>query len=208
MEFIFSPDNEVENNTLIRNTTGIVVLYSNGVKILRNRLLNMPDATSSALSVKGSSQVRIEGNEIVRCAVGLTANSPTHPENILYLNNNRFAYNDVAMYFYGEKGGHIVHGNRFTGNIIPIAVSAASSALDNDWRGNYWDTYEGFDRDQNGTGDTPHNIYLYSDRLWMDRPMSRFFRGSPVLEVVDFIERLAPFSDPKLVLSDPTPRIH
>lgn len=208
MEFIFSPGNTVENNTLIRNTSGIVVLYSHEVVIRENKLLNMPDTTSSALAVKGSSQVRIEGNEIVRCAVGLTANTPTHPENALYLNNNRFAYNDVAMCFYGEKGGHIVHGNRFISNIIPVAVSAASSALDNDWRGNYWDNYEGFDRDLDGVGDTPHTIYLYSDRLWMDRPMVRFFRGSPVLEMVDFIERLAPFSPPDLILSDPAPRIH
>lgn len=208
MELIFSPNNEIAENTLIRNTTGIVLIYSNGVVIRENRLLNMPDATSSALAVKESSQVRLEANDIVRCAVGLTANSPTDPENIIYLTNNHFAYNDVAMYFYGEKGGHIIHGNRFTGNIIPIAVSAASSALDNDWRDNAWDTYEGFDRDLDGTGDTPHNIYLYSDRLWMDRPMARFFRGSPVLEMVDFIERLAPFSMPDLILSDPSPRMH
>jgi nitrous oxidase accessory protein len=208
MELIFSHNNEIEDNTLAGNTSGIVLIYSNEVIIRNNRLLNMPDATSSALAVKGSSQVRLEANDIVRCAVGLTANSPTHPENILYLNDNHFAYNDVAMYFYGEKGGHIVHGNRFTGNIIPVAVSAATSARGNDWRDNAWDTYEGFDRDRDGTGDTPHNIYLYSDRLWMDRPMARFFRASPVLEMVDFIERLAPFSTPELILSDPSPRMH
>lgn len=208
MELIFSPDNEIARNTLIRNTTGIVLVYSNGVVIRENQLLNMPDATSSALAVKESSQVRLEANDIVRCAVGLTANSPTDPGNIIYLTNNHFAYNDVAMYFYGERGGHIIHGNRFTGNIISVAVSAATSALDNDWRGNAWDTYEGFDRDLDGSGDTPHNLYLYSDRLWMDRPMVRFFRGSPVLEMVDFIERLAPFSMPDLVLSDPAPRMH
>lgn len=208
MELIFSPSNEIENNILIRNTSGIVLIYSDDVRIRGNQLLNMPDATSSALAVKGSSQVVIERNEVVRCAVGLTANSPTHPENVLYLTDNRFAYNDVAMYFYGEKGGHILHGNRFTGNIVPVAVSAATSALANDWRGNYWDTYEGFDLNHDGTGDTPHNVYLYSDRLWMDRPMTRFFRGSPVLEMVDFIERLAPFSDPDLILSDPAPRVH
>ncbi len=208
MELIFSPDNLIEGNTLIRNTTGIVLIYSNDVIIRNNRLLNMPDATSSALAVKESSQVQITGNDVVRCAVGLTANSPTHPENILYLNNNHFAYNDVAMYFYGEKGGHVVHANRFTGNIIPVAVSAASSALDNDWLGNAWDTYEGFDRNRDGIGDTPHRLLLYSDRLWMDRPMARFFRGSPVLEMVDFIERLAPFSNPELILSDPAPRMH
>lgn len=208
MELIFSPDNEIAQNTLKRNISGIVLVYSNGVIIRENHLLNMPDITSSALAVKESSQVRLESNNIVRCAVGLTANSPTDPGNIIYLRNNHFAYNDVAMYFYGEKGGHIVHGNRFTGNITTIAVSAASSALDNDWRGNHWDTYRGFDRNGDGIGDTPHNIFLYSDRLWMDRPMARFFRASPVLEMVDFIERLAPFSMPDLILSDPEPSVY
>ncbi len=208
MELIFSPDNEIARNTLLRNISGIVLVYSNGVIIRENHLLNMPDITSSALAVKESSQVRLESNDIVRCAVGLTANSPTDPGNIIYLRNNHFAYNDVAMYFYGEKGGHIVHGNRFTGNITTIAVSAASSALDNDWRGNYWDNYRGFDRNGDGIGDTPHNIFLYSDRLWMDRPMARFFRASPVLEMVDFVERLAPFSMPDLILSDPEPSVY
>jgi len=208
MELIFSPDNEIARNTLLRNISGIVLVYSNGVIIRENHLLNMPDITSSALAIKESSQVRLESNDIVRCAVGLTANSPTDPGNIIYLRNNHFAYNDVAMYFYGEKGGHIVHGNRFTGNITTIAVSAASSALDNDWRGNYWDNYRGFDRNGDGIGDTPHNIFLYSDRLWMDRPMARFFRASPVLEMVDFVERLAPFSMPDLILSDPEPSVY
>ncbi|AKH22098.1 copper ABC transporter substrate-binding protein [Sedimenticola thiotaurini] len=208
MELIFSPDNLIARNTLLRNIAGIVLVYSNGVVVRENHLLNMPDITSSALAVKESSQVRLESNDIVRCAVGLTANSPTDPGNIIYLRNNHFAYNDVAMYFYGEKGGHVVHGNRFTGNITTIAVSAASSALDNDWRGNQWDTYRGFDRNRDGIGDTPHNIFLYSDRLWMDRPMARFFRASPALEMVDFIERLAPFSMPDLILSDPKPSVY
>lgn len=113
--------------------------------------------------------------------------------------------NDVAMYFYGEKGGHVIRGNRFESNLLTVAVSAPTSALANDWKGNYWDDYEGFDRDADGIGDTPHNIYLYSDRLWMERPMTQFFRVSPTLELIDFIERLAPFSKPDLILRDPVP---
>ncbi len=35
--------------------------------------------------------------------------------------------------------------------------------------------------------------------------MARFFRGSPLLNLIDFTERLAPFSNPELVLRDPTP---
>jgi len=79
--------------------------------------------------------------------------------------------------------------------------------LANDWKGNYWDDYAGFDRDADGIGDTPHNVYLYSDRIWMERSMTRFFRASPALELIDFVERLTPFSKPDLILSDPLPQM-
>ena len=149
----------------------------------------------------------IEGNEVLHCAMGLMVNSPVHPENILYLKGNRLAYNDVALYFYGEKGGHVIHDNRLEDNLLQVAVTAYTSALHNDWLGNYWDDYQGFDLDANGRGDTPHVLYLYADRIWMDRPMTSFFRSSPALETIDFVERLAPFSDPDVILRDPSPRV-
>ncbi|MBV5336089.1 hypothetical protein JZU48_03640, partial [bacterium] len=46
---------------------------------------------------------------------------------------------------------------------------------------------------------------VYADRLWMDVPATQFFRASPVLELMDFIERLAPFSPPRLLLRDAKP---
>ncbi len=45
------------------------------------------------------------------------------------------------------------------------------------------------------------------DRIWMEAPMATFFRISPVLELLDFLERLAPFSTPHRVLQDPVPKI-
>ncbi len=207
MEFVFSPGNLIEGNRISRNTTGIVGLYSDELEIRGNRIMHLRQVAGSALAIKESSQVVIEDNEILHCTVGMITNSPTHPENVLHLRGNRFAYNDVGLYFYGEKGGHELHGNYFEDNLLDVAVSASSSALDNDWSGNHWDNYQGFDLDQNGIGDTPYQVYLYADRIWLDRPMTRFFRSSPVLELIDFVERLAPFSDPKLILQDPEPRV-
>jgi nitrous oxidase accessory protein len=129
------------------------------------------------------------------------------PENVLLLEGNRFAYNDIALSFYGEKGGHRIHANRFEHNLTDVRVSAVTTALDNDWRGNYWDLYRGLDLDRDGIGDQPHELYLYADRIWMDVPSARFFRSSPLLETLDFIERLAPLSPPRPVLRDPAPRV-
>jgi nitrous oxidase accessory protein len=37
-------------------------------------------------------------------------------------------------------------------------------------------------------------------------PPARFFKNSPVMELLDFLERLAPFSAPDLTLRDGRPR--
>jgi nitrous oxidase accessory protein len=72
----------------------------------------------------------------------------------------------------------------------------------NEWRGNHWDDYAGFDRNADGVGDTPYELYAYADRIWIELPAARFFKTSPVLELLDFLERLAPFSSPELTLKD------
>jgi nitrous oxidase accessory protein len=40
----------------------------------------------------------------------------------------------------------------------------------------------------------------------MEVPDARFFKSSPVMELLDFLERLAPFSTPELQLRDAKPR--
>ena len=207
MHFVFSPGNVVEENTLHGNETGIMVLYSDDLTLRGNRLWNARHASGAALALKESVNLTVEGNEIVHNAVGIQANSPNQPEHVVTLRGNRLAYNDVAMYFYGEKGGHRIEGNRFERNFTDVAVSHPVAARGHLWRGNHWDTYEGFDRDGDGVGDYPHQVFLYADRIWMDRPLTRFFRASLALEVIDFLERLAPFSTPEPVLVDPLPRV-
>lgn len=207
MEFVFSPGNEIRDNQIRDNVTGIVAIYSGELRITGNRISKLRQHTGFGLSIKESSKVVVDGNEIVHCAIGFVVNAPIQPENITYLRNNLFAYNEAAMFFYGDRGGHIIEGNRFNNNHTDVLVSSASSALDNKWLGNIWDSYEGFDQDQDGIGDTPHNLYIYADRLWMDTPMARFYRGTPALELVDFVERLAPFSEPQLILQDARPSV-
>jgi nitrous oxidase accessory protein len=205
MHLVFSPGNVIEGNRLSGNSTGIAVLYSDNVTIRGNTIHDSHGTAGAGLAFKESSDVLVEGNEVVHCTVAVQANSPIHPANIIRFRDNRFAHNVTGMYFYGEKGGHIVRGNRFEKNLLNVAVSAAASARDNDWHGNLWDDYEGFDRDGDGIGDTPYELWAFADRIWMETPMARFFRNSPLFELLDLLERLAPFSSPELILRDPRP---
>ena len=88
-----------------------------------------------------------------------------------------------------------------------IFVGGGNSANRNEWQGNYWSDYRGFDRNHDGVGDTPHEIYAYADRIWLDSPYAQFFKGSPLMETLDFLERLAPFSEPELLIRDAAPKL-
>jgi nitrous oxidase accessory protein len=195
MQFVFSPDSVVENNTLSHNVTGIVVLNSDSVMVRRNRIMHSMQSSSAGVAVKKSGRVRVEGNEIVHCAVGVLADSPIDQEESLILLDNRLAHNTIGMQFYGERGGHVIRGNSFEKNLSQVVVfgSDRANAQGNEWHGNYWDDYEGFDLNHDGIGDKPYELYAWADRIWMENPKARFFRNAPALELLDFLERLAPF---------------
>jgi len=205
MEFMFSPANEVAGNQIRNNDTGIAVIYSNEVNIHDNRIAHMRKLTGSGISFKESARVKVSNNEIAHSNIGLLANSPLDPQNRMTVEGNLFAYNVLGIYFYGEKGGHIIKNNRFDNNFTDAMGSAPRTIRYNNWGANQWDQYQGFDQDGDGTGDRPHDVYLFSEHLWANRPMSRFFRGSLVMSLLEFASRLAPFSAPVMEYSDPLP---
>lgn len=205
MQIVFSPRLLIENNHLSQMGTGIVVLYSPDITLRGNHVEHALTGGGAGIVFKESDTGVVEGNTILHCTVGLKVDAPPEPVGVLEVRNNRFAHNLTGMFFYGEAGGHRIIGNRFEKNLVPVAISAAGAGAANLWQGNRWDDYEGFDRDGDGIGDTPHELWLYADRLWMETPQASFFRNSPGLELLDFLERLAPFSTPHRVLQDKLP---
>jgi len=205
MHVIFSPRLLIADNLLENTGTGIVAMYSPELTVRGNRIRHVLDGGGAGIAFKDSGGTLIEGNELVHCAVGLMADSPLNAELTLTIRANRFAHNLIALSFYGELGGHRILDNRFESNLTQVFVSAPGVGAGNVWQGNYWSDYQGFDRDGDGIGDTPHENWLYADRIWMELPKTQFFRNAPVLELIDFLERLAPFSLPHLILRDAQP---
>ncbi|CAA7626604.1 nitrous oxide reductase family maturation protein NosD [Magnetospirillum sp. UT-4] len=206
MHFMFAADNVVENNRFLNNSVGISMMYDEGDVVRNNVISHSVGATGTCLSLKEASNIVIEGNEILYCANGIFLDlSPFQPEAVNRISNNRIAFNDIAISFLNDWERNHFTGNRLTGNMTEVAVFGGGSAKRNLWDGNAWDGYEGFDRDGDGIGDTPHRVMGYAGRVWMDVPDTRFFKGTAILEVLDFLDRLAPFSEPELLLEDSRP---
>jgi nitrous oxidase accessory protein len=204
---MYAHKNHVEDNEFLENMTGIFLMYSDGVEVRRNRILGAQGSTGVGVGFKESSDVVIEDNDIVYCATGILLDvSPYEPDTVNRFVRNRLAYNGVGVVFHTDWTGNEFRDNEFRGNFTQVAVRGGGGAARNVWAGNHFDDYQGFDRDGDGRGDTPYELRAYADRIWMGVPPASFFRGSPLLEVIDFLDRLAPFSTPTLILRDEQPR--
>lgn len=207
IHFMFANNNLVEGNRFYDNAVGVYFMYTEGGVLKNNLISHATGAAGMAIGFKEASNTVVEGNEIIYCAVGIGSDlSPFQPDSKIWVRNNRFAYNGIAVKLTSELGGNVVTDNIFEGNLTHVVQSGRGKSGLNEWRGNYWDDYQGFDRNGDGIGDTPYELYAYADQIWIEMPPARFFKTAPVMELLDFLERLAPFSSPELTLKDEKPR--
>lgn len=206
LHFMYAQHNKVIDNHYEGNQVGIFLMYSDSVEIRGNYIANALGPTGMGIGFKETSDVDVLDNKILYCAKGIYLDvSPYDPETTNRLTGNLIAFSGIGIQFLNDWKGNILENNRFKGNITQVTVAGGKTAKRNHWEGNYWDDYEGFDQDGDGIGDKPYELYGYADRIWMDVPYAQYFKGSPVLEVLDFLERLAPFSDPDMLLRDEKP---
>uniref|UniRef100_Q47FR5 Periplasmic copper-binding protein n=1 Tax=Dechloromonas aromatica (strain RCB) TaxID=159087 RepID=Q47FR5_DECAR len=210
IHFMFANDNVVERNEFYDNAVGVYFMYTEGGVVRNNVISHATGATGMGIGFKEASGTIIENNEIIYCGVGIGSDlSPFQPDSTIEIRGNRFAYNGTGILFNSETGGNNMVDNIFEGNLTQVAYGGHgdnNNSPKNVWIGNYWDDYQGFDRNGDGFGDKTHELYAYADQIWMELPVARFFRSSPVMELLDFLERLAPFSTPDLILRDEKPR--
>ncbi len=209
LHFMYSKHNDVIDNHYENNAVGIFLMYSDGVVIRNNLIANANGPTGMGIGFKESSDVEIAHNQLLYNAIGIYLDlSPFQPDTTNRIHDNIIAFSGIGISFLSDWPGNVIRGNDFRGNITQVAVSGNGKSVDrNTWDGNYWDDYEGFDLNHDGIGDHAYELYSYADRIWMDVPPARFFKGTPMLETLDFLERLAPFSKPSRLLSDARPLI-
>jgi len=207
IHFMFARDNLVEYNRFYDNAVGVYWMYTEGGILRHNLISHATGATGMAIGFKEASNAVVENNEVIYCAIGIGSDlSPFQPDSTMTIRNNRFAFNGIGVQFTSELGGNVVTDNIFEGNLTNVVQAGRGKAGLNQWQGNFWDDYKGFDRNYDGMGDTAYELYAYADQIWIEMPTARFFKTSPVMELLDFLERLAPFSSPELTLKDSKPR--
>lgn len=208
LHLMYARNNVIEDNIFDHNAVGIYLMYDEGDIVRRNRVFQALGAAGVGIGFKEASNILVEDNEVLYNAVGLAFDiTPFQPGSTVKVLRNRIAFNNIGVSFLSDRPGNVFHDNLFVSNVQHIAMRLYEQATGAEWEGNYWDDYEGFDLDGDGIGDRSHVMRSYADRLWMDVPAAAFFKGSPALTALDFIERLAPFTEPLVLLEDAAPRM-
>lgn len=206
IHFMYAHHNDVERNEISDCVVGVFLMYANDITVRGNQILRAWGASGMGVGFKETSGAIVEDNLILGNAIGIYLDpSPWDPDKTNEFHRNQVAYNGIGVEFHTDWTGNNYSQNNFLGNFTQVSVRGRGTALREGWNGNYWDDYAGFDRDGDGIGDAPYEIYNYADRLWMDLPPAAFFRGGFALSALDFVERLAPFSEPRLLVREERP---
>lgn len=206
IHFMYAHENFVEDNEISDSVVGVFMMYANNIKVTGNQILRSWGASGMGVGFKETSGAVVEDNKILGNAVGIYIDpSPWDPDMTNEFHRNHIAYNGIGIEFHTDWVGNNFSQNNFMSNFTQVSVRGRGTALREGWNGNYWDDYAGFDHDGDGIGNAPYEIYNYADRLWMDRPYAAFFRGGIALSALDFVERLAPFTEPQLLVREAAP---
>ncbi len=211
LHFMYAGKNYVKNNHYRFNSVGIFFMYSQDTIATGNVIESSLGATGMGIGLKDASNFTLKDNTILYCAQGMYIDrSPFEPDTHNWIEHNRLLYNAEAVHFHSLSINNIIKNNTIQGNIEDI-VNDSKADRDNEEVNlvinNYWDNYKGFDRDNDGIGDTPHQVYQYADQMWVYNPDVKFFYGSPIISILNFLAKLAPFSKPLFLLEDKKPRI-
>ncbi len=205
IHFMYSHNNRIQNNLLLNNTVGVFLMYSERTIMTGNYIKGNHIGSGMALGMKETSSNQILNNKFIYCTEGIHVDvSPYVPEQINTIENNEIAFCGTAVYFNKNQEGNLFKHNYFHNNLLQVYPEVTTARF-NKWDNNYWDDYQGFDRNHDNIGDIPYKLYSYTEHIWDFDKNAKFFYGAPILAILDFLERLAPFSKPKFVLEDDKP---
>ena len=209
LHFMHAGKNIVKNNTYKLNSVGIFFMYTKDTIATGNKVQSSLGATGMGIGLKDVSNMTLKDNTIIYCAQGIYIDrSPYEPDTKNWLEDNKILYNSEAIHFHSVSENNVIKSNTILGNIEDIINDSRGSKTDlNEISGNYWDNYEGFDKNADNIGDTPHKVYQYADQLWVYNSNIKFFYGSPVIALLNFLAKLAPFTQPIFLMSDKAPKL-
>jgi len=200
LHFMFSDSNIYKENLFRENGAGVAVMYTHNIEMIDNKFEDNWGPASYGLLLKDITRSLIKGNLFYKNTTAIYMEGSDK----INVENNEFNNNGWATKILGNCMENKFTGNNYLSNTFD--VSSNSSKSENIYSGNYWDKYDGYDLDKNGTGDVPYRpVSLYS--MIVDKvPESIILLRSFIVELIDVTEKAMPVIIP-VTLIDESPEM-
>jgi nitrous oxidase accessory protein len=196
LHFMFSHQDTYEDNAFIDNGAGVAVMYSNHVRMSRNRFEHNWGEASYGLLLKEISDSDIISNQFHRNTTALYSEG----SNRLRISGNEFSNNGFAVKVMANSMGNSFSHNNFMGNAFDVTTNSRQNF--NSFDGNYWSAYRGYDLDRDGVGDVPHHPVRLFALLVEKQPSGIILMHSLFVRMIDAAERVMPVFTPETLVDE------
>jgi len=198
LHFMFSDQNDFYRNTFQYNGAGVAVMFSKKINMWENRFQKNWGKASYGLLLKEIYDIKIKNNYFVENTTGIYIEGSTRVDYI----NNELTRNGWAMKIKGGCLDNVIKGNNFIGNTFDLSVN--NNINNNQFDGNYWSEYTGYDLDKDGIGDVPYRPVKLFNYVVNQTPEALVLMRSLFVDLINFSEKVSPVFTPKNV-SDNSP---
>ncbi len=200
LHFMFSNDDLYQDNLFEKNGAGVAVMFSKRIKMYNNIFRENWGTASYGLLLKEINDAEIMYNTFEENTIGINTEGSNR---IKYVNNN-FINNGWAVKVLGACYTNTFKGNNFLYNSFDMAYN--SKVNDNEFDGNYWSEYTGYDLDKDGIGDVPYRPVKLFSYIVNRTPETIILLRSLFIDIIDFSEKVSPVFTPDNLL-DNNPKI-
>ncbi len=194
LHFMYSDSCVYLDNSFSRNLAGVAVMYTKHIEMRRNVFADNWGPTSYGLLLKEISDPVIQGNHFVRNTIALVADGAVRIKAV----DNDFDDNGTALRLMASTYSGEFRGNNFTGNTFDVQTDTDDGS--NQFAGNYFDNYRGYDLNRDGRGDIPfHPVRLFS-KIAANNPPTMILLRSFFMDILDAAERVLPSLTPDAVV--------
>lgn len=191
LHFMFSNNDIYLANVFKNNNAGVSVMFSHKVRMFNNRFEDNWGDGCYGIFLKEITDSYIYGNQFLKNTTGISIEG----SNRILIKNNLFRGNGWALQIDASCLADTISRNNFIGNSFDIATNGTS--IVNCFNDNYWDKYEGYDLNKDGTGDVSYHPVSIFSMIVAKNPTAMILFRSVIATLFDKIEKLIPGITPE-----------
>ena len=200
LHFMYCHGADVEENLLEENSVGAFLMYSHRLRLFKNRILKNRGPSGYGIGFKDMDETIVESNVIGDNRTGIFLDNSTGD----FL-DNLIGYNDAGVALQPSSVFNQFSKNSFVDNGEQVVIESQARATSNEWRGNFWSDYRGYDADRDGIGDQPYHAVQFFERLTDRYPSFKIFNGNLSAQALDLASKIFPLFAPQPAFTDSSP---